>query len=115
MTRLLGWIWLILLIAVLGAFGCVAEPGPDAGAGARCVPGMSIACACPSGLPGAQTCQPNETYAPCLCDDRGRDAGEVDARGSDVADSDIGPDSPLSDASDTNWVSILPLSSIRTT
>ena len=33
-----------------------------------CVPGQSVACACTSGLSGAQTCRSDGTYGPCVCD-----------------------------------------------
>lgn len=49
---------------------------------AGCVPGMSIACACVDGRAGAQVCQPDRTYAACVC--ATPDAGAGDASVSDV-------------------------------
>jgi hypothetical protein len=39
----------------------------------RCVPGQSIGCTCSTGQLGAQVCQPNGTYGPCMCE--GPDSG----------------------------------------
>ncbi|MCA9719225.1 MAG: hypothetical protein KC468_31440, partial [Myxococcales bacterium] len=36
--------------------------------GGVCAPGMSVACACPSGETGAQVCEPDGAgYGPCVC------------------------------------------------
>jgi hypothetical protein len=43
---------------------------------AECVPGASVACACPSGAQGAQVCQADRTFGPCAC---AVDAGAGDA------------------------------------
>ncbi len=41
----------------------------EGGTGMACIPGMSIACACPEGDSGAQVCQPDGmSYGPCTCE-----------------------------------------------
>ncbi|MGB7809521.1 MAG: hypothetical protein WBP56_00155, partial [Polyangia bacterium] len=59
--------------------------GADA---SKCVPGYSVACACPSGQQGAQTCNSAGTFAACVCASPSLDAGTVgdagDAAGSDA-------------------------------
>lgn len=52
--------------ATLAAGACSPTVMPDGG-GARCVPGMTIACACLGGRRGAQTCRPDGTYGACDC------------------------------------------------
>lgn len=65
--------------------GAEARPAPDRGPGpVGCVPGASPSCACPSGGLGAQVCQPDGTFGPCICPDGGApmpDAGSPDAAG----------------------------------
>ena len=66
--------------------------GTEAG---KCVPGYSVACACPSGQQGAQTCNSAGTFAACVCSGPSADAGGVggpgEVGGSDapVATSDV--------------------------
>ena len=55
-----------------GAIGGSGGSGAMGGSGGTggvpgCIPGQSIACACTNGLVGAQICQPNGTYGPCVC------------------------------------------------
>ncbi|MEZ4409997.1 MAG: hypothetical protein R3A52_26505, partial [Polyangiales bacterium] len=85
-----------LALALLLAAGCASESGSstdaaidqpiavddlgsarDAGmdtspmdaAVPRCVPGMSVACACVGGATGAQTCSAEGVYGACVCPD----------------------------------------------
>jgi len=53
---------LVLGLALLIAVGC--SGGSDA---AKCVPGLTIECPCPTGQHGAQTCTPAGTFAACVC------------------------------------------------
>lgn len=42
---------------------------PTTSGGATCVPGVSIACTCPSGQQGAQSCSADgKAYGPCACE-----------------------------------------------
>lgn len=44
------------------------DGGEDGGEGGACVPGQSIACACPNGDTGAQICnEDGASYGPCEC------------------------------------------------
>jgi hypothetical protein len=62
-------------VAVGGAGGFVGAGGvgggqvdaATGGAPAACVPGQSVACACPTGQPGAQICTSAGTFAACVC------------------------------------------------
>lgn len=62
-------------VAVGGAGGYVGAGGvgggqvdaATGGAPAACVPGRSVACACPTGQPGAQICTSAGTFAACVC------------------------------------------------
>jgi hypothetical protein len=56
---------------------------PDGGAEA-CVPGRSVGCSCVDGTLGAQVCQSDGTYAPCVCGG----GGDGDSDGDIDADSD---------------------------
>ncbi|MFO0624139.1 MAG: FG-GAP-like repeat-containing protein [Polyangiales bacterium] len=51
---------------------CASEPPP-----ASCVPGQTIACACPGGVSGVQRCLPDRTFDVCACPVA--DAGVSDA------------------------------------
>lgn len=74
----------LALLLVLTSSACVAPPSVP-----RCVPGMTLACACASGERGAQACQSDGRYAACVCDGRSLDAGIEDAaRTRDVAATD---------------------------
>lgn len=55
----------------------------DGGGGGACVPGQSIACACPNGDTGAQVCNDDgASYGPCICEgDGGGDGGTGDDGG----------------------------------
>jgi fibro-slime domain-containing protein len=39
----------------------------DGGDGAKCVPGLTVACPCPTGQSGSQTCTSEGTFAACTC------------------------------------------------
>jgi len=41
--------------------------GGFGGSASFCIPGQSIGCTCATGQLGAQVCQPNRTYGPCVC------------------------------------------------
>lgn len=51
------------------------------GAPAACVPGQSVACACLTGQPGAQTCTSAGTFAACVCLSPPVDAEGIDEGG----------------------------------
>jgi hypothetical protein len=60
------------------------DGGGGGGGGGACVPGQSIACACPNGDTGAQICNDDgASYGPCVCegDDGGGDGGTGDDGG----------------------------------
>lgn len=48
------------------------------GGAANCVPGMSVACACPDGRMGSQTCNAGGTYDACRCTGSASDGGSGD-------------------------------------
>jgi hypothetical protein len=50
-----------------GGAGGSAGEGGFGGTAAVCVPGRSEVCGCVDGTQGAQVCQPNGTFAPCMC------------------------------------------------
>lgn len=52
----------LLLGAGMGAGGC------GSGTASGCVPGASVACACPGGTQGVQTCLREGTFGPCACE-----------------------------------------------
>ena len=65
------------------------------GSGGACVVGMSIACTCPSGEMGAQTCIDGASYGLCECaDGTGGDEG-----GSSSSDDDTGGGDQVGDSS----------------
>jgi len=51
-----------------GGSGTTVGTGGFGGTGPRCIPGQSIGCICASGQMGAQVCQPDGTFGPCMCD-----------------------------------------------
>ncbi len=50
-----------------GGWGTTVGTGGYAGSTPGCVPGQSIACSCTNGQLGAQVCQPDGSFGPCLC------------------------------------------------
>jgi hypothetical protein len=55
-----------------GDGGTGGDGGDGGGEGGACVPGQSIACACPNGDTGAQVCnEDGASYGPCICEDDG--------------------------------------------
>jgi hypothetical protein len=75
-----------------------AGAGPDAGVGGQggagpssCVPGQSVACACTTGAQGAQVCQPDGTFAACVCA-----SSEFDRVRSGMVGTWVGPEVALS-------------------
>jgi hypothetical protein len=64
---------------------CTSDNTTTDGGPAQCVPNQSMLCACTSGASGAQVCQADGTYAPCVCD--GTDAssnGDATVGGADA-------------------------------
>ena len=57
----------------------IYDAGDTGGTGgsqsAACVPGASVACACPAGHQGTQTCTSSNTFAACVCSAPTADAG----------------------------------------
>ncbi len=80
---------LVLSIGVLSL--SAACTGRRAGGGSGCVPGMSVACACPGGVTGAQVCRDDRSYGPCSCSGDG-DAGSSGVDGSSGRDGSSGAD-----------------------
>ena len=80
-------------VAVGGAGGYVGAGGvgggqvdaATGGAPAACVPGQSVAGACPTGQPGAQTCTSAGTFAACVCLSPPVDAEDIDEGGVTVS------------------------------
>lgn len=63
-----------LVVAFLASiFGCGGESD-----GAKCVPGASVGCVCPTGQHGAQTCAGSGTFGACVCNVPDLDAGTTD-------------------------------------
>jgi hypothetical protein len=92
----------LALLLALTPLACVEQTAPP-----RCVPGMAVVCACPSGRTGAQSCQVEGQYAECVCDDPSLDAGIEDAASTpedaasspeDAASSPDAPATPVADA-----------------
>jgi hypothetical protein len=60
--------------AALGAVAVLAVWAPGCfGCEGRCVPGASAVCGCTDGRVGAQLCQDDHTFAPCVCTGGGAD------------------------------------------
>lgn len=74
MSESFGPQWLVFAV-LLGA--CGTEPPPSS-----CVPGQTVACACPGAASGAQTCLPDRTFGTCACP--GVDGGLADGGPTDV-------------------------------
>jgi cysteine-rich repeat protein len=68
MRTRLGILASFLSVAFLGGCG----GGSD---GPKCISGASVACACPSGQQGAQTCNSAGTFGVCVCASPALDAG----------------------------------------
>jgi len=57
----------------------------------KCIPGASVACACPTGQQGAQACNSAGKFAACVCAAPGLDSGQPDdTRGTTVPSSQLG-------------------------
>ncbi|HEY8378757.1 MAG TPA: hypothetical protein VIK91_19830 [Nannocystis sp.] len=75
--------------------GSTSALDPTTTAASTCVPGMSIACACPNSAMGAQICNPDgKSYGPCVCEGTGDSEGGTTTTGTTGAldvttDSDI--------------------------
>ncbi|MCR9165972.1 MAG: hypothetical protein ACE37F_25215 [Nannocystaceae bacterium] len=57
-------------LAVVGLFGLGCSPSDSGGSdtdGGQCVPGAMAMCWCDGETPGVQTCQPDMTFAACVC------------------------------------------------
>jgi hypothetical protein len=91
MLRTSGGLLVSALLALTVA--CGSDPAPSPG----CIAGQTVACACPSGAVGAQTCLADHSSGTCACS--GSDAGAVDAPTSDapVLDAPV-LDAPVLDA-----------------
>jgi len=74
MAARLHIIFSCLPLAFLGACG-------SGGQSAKCVPGASAACSCPTGKQGSQTCTSEGAYAACVCAVPNLDAGSVGGAG----------------------------------
>lgn len=74
-------------VSVCGADGTMAPCVCDDSSTA-CIPGRSIACVCPDGVPSIAVCDPTETFAPCMC---ARDGGMADATLPDAAQPPCNP------------------------
>ena len=61
---------LVSCLALMFVFGC-----GGGGDGAKCVPGLTVECPCPTGQRGSQTCNPAGTFAACVCANPMLDAG----------------------------------------
>ena len=68
----------ILSVAFLGGCG----GGSD---GAKCFPGLTVACPCPTGQNGSQTCTSSGTFAACVCASPGVDSGGLGGTGGTIA------------------------------
>ena len=70
--------------------------------GAKCVPGLTVACPCPTGQNGSQTCTSAGTFAACVCAtpmlDAGGLGGVVGTASSSVSSSTGGQGAQLLDA-----------------
>jgi hypothetical protein len=70
-NRLPAW-QLASALACCALTACSPTPaqngaGLDAATVPKCIPGQSAACACVTGVVGAQTCQSDGAYTPCAC------------------------------------------------
>jgi fibro-slime domain-containing protein len=62
-VRMMGRFWVpVSLLGLTLLAGC-----GDGGDGAKCVPGLTVACPCPTGQSGSQTCTSEGTFAACTC------------------------------------------------
>ncbi|MEZ4405088.1 MAG: PQQ-binding-like beta-propeller repeat protein [Polyangiales bacterium] len=125
-TLLRGALLAVALAGCSGSAGSAAATATDATADtattARCLVGESRACACPSGLQGAQVCTAGGALGPCACDaprpcdegasvacacDDGREGAQVCVEGqrfspcvcADTPDDAGAPDAPSEDVS----------------
>ncbi len=64
---------------------------------ARCVPGLSVTCACTDGQTGAQACSAYGTFDPCVCSRSAVDAAEADASAVDASGVSEGADGGRTD------------------
>ena len=87
MSKTLRLVAILLGVPLGMGLGCAspAHTGGDGGGGpASCTPGQSAACACTDGQAGAQLCQLDGTFAPCVCEATGApDAGADGGNGAD--------------------------------
>jgi hypothetical protein len=58
--------------------------------GAKCVPGLTVACPCPTGESGSQTCTSAGTFSACVCGTPLPDASEPPGQGGASGDSSVG-------------------------
>jgi hypothetical protein len=85
----------------LGPLAAGCSPSPSGSSVPECTPGQAVACPCTTGAVGAQTCQSDGTFAPCICG--GPDASNEEA-GLDGAADVVPRDATVRDAADAGTV-----------
>lgn len=88
-TRLASWGLFLAMSMGFAACGGYEAAFDNEAPSRKCIPGASVACACPSGKTGAQLClQSGQGYGPCECADGG-EGGDGDASIGDAGDDDL--------------------------
>ncbi|HMF40336.1 MAG TPA: hypothetical protein VKQ32_06570 [Polyangia bacterium] len=81
MRTAIGAVISVLVVSGCGG-GLGGYDGGTGGSGGACVPGMSVSCACTTGLHGAQVCTADGAgYGPCACTGQAGAGGSVGAGG----------------------------------